>query len=582
MAIDELNSSVGGGSKVLNMWKDRIRAGVRYRTQYGRSKEWGKYKSMYRGFWGEKVVPVNIIYAIGRALIPQVYFRNPRISVIPAKPGYSPHSWVLESIDNYFIRELRIKGELKTTVLDCYLCGRSPLIYGYDSEWGYNPNFLSDEVEDASLTSFNQKGQKIEYNYDVKPGMPWMLRCNPADFVVPWGTRRWEDAQWFAFRKMRMLRDIKEDPKYRNKSNLKAAFKTKLDGGMESKPEDQGRKGWQEDEQSEWVELWEIHDQRTGRVFALSMDHPKFLRDEFDYLQIEGLPADVVGFNEDPDYFWWPPDARMIYVQQNELNDIRTMAKRHRRVALLKVLYDKGLVGKDELEKLLDGDPKAAVGIDSGTSGDVRKAVALFQSHVPPDLYGAAREVREDVREIIGFSRNQMGSFEAPSGRRTAHEAEIVRAASMIRIDERRDAMADQLERSMRRINQIIFENWTTERVVDIVGPDGAKYWVRFTGREIRGEFNYKVNPEEAMPMNQATIKQEAAQFLELSAKMPEVNRKYLLEAYARRFDWIDVKQLLPGEGPGRSPEKAMMFHDFMRKQGAGQSSFPELGGQGG
>ena len=165
----------------------------------------------------------------------------------------------------------------------------------------------------------------------------------------------------------------------------------------------------------------------------------------------------------------------MIEVQQTELNDIRTMAKAHRKVALLKVLYDKTLK-PDELAKLLDSDPKAAVGIDVGPQGDIRKMVALLQSHVPPDFRSAAAEVREDIREIVGFSRNQMGAFEAPGGRRTATEAEIVRVASLIRVDERRDIMADMLSSIVRGMNQIIFENWTAERIVDIVGEDGARY----------------------------------------------------------------------------------------------------------
>ena len=564
-------------TKSLETWKSEIRLGVKYRTIFGRAKDWITYKNQYRGFWDKSIVPVNIIYSIGRALIPQVYFRNPRINVTAMKPGYTMHARVVERLDNYFIRELGLKDELKSMILDCYLCGRGPGILGYDTEYGFNPSFMSDEYEDSTLTSFGKKGVKIEYNVNVKPGMPWFLRCNPEDFIVPWGTRKWQEAQWYAFRKMRKLSDIKEDPKYSNTSSLKAPYGNKLESNTDSKPEGQFRFS-EEDSKNEWVELWEIHDQRTGRVFVISLDHDKWLRDDYDYLQIEGLNARVLGFNEDPDFFWWTPDARLIEVQQAEMNDVRTMAKKHRRVALLKVLYDKGMLKKDELTKLLDEDPKAAVAIDAGPQGDVRKAVALFQSHVPPDLTLAAREIREDVREVVGFSRNQMGAFEAPSGRRTAHEAEIVRAASMIRIDERRDVMADLLSDVMRGINQIVFTNWGAERVIDIVGDDGARYWIRFTGKEIRGEFNYKISPEETIPEDKRTRKAEALEFIEIAKQVPGTNMKYLLESYAAQMDWLDPKMLFPGQGAGRSPEKAMLFNDFMKMGGGGQSSFPGLG----
>ncbi len=552
------------GSKILEQWKGDIRAGIKYRNVFGRAKEWARYKNMYRGYWDSETVPVNLVYALGRSLIPQTYFRNPRISVVPRLPGYSPHAAVLERVDNYMIGELGIKNQLKSMILDCYLCGRGPGIIGYDTEFGFNPKFMStDYAQDTSLTSFNKEGELIEYTDEVKPGMPWFLRCNPMDFIVPWGTARWEDAQWFAFRKMRMLSDIKDDPKYKNKSNLTAPYKHKLEGS-ENRPELQMRLS-EENPEKEWVELWQVHDKKSGRVFVISLDHEKFLRDDIDYLQTEGLPAVCAGFNEDPDFFWWSSDVRMIEKQQLELNDIRTMAKKHRRVALLKVLYDKGMVGKDALVKLLDGDPKAAVEIDAGSSGDIRKAVALFQSHVPPDLIPAAQEVREDVREIIGFSRNQMGSFEAPGGRRTAHEVETVRSASMIRIDERRDTMADTLEVIIRKMNQLVFEHWTEERVVDIVGPDGARLWVKFTGKQIRGEFAYKINPEESIASNQMVRRDEDKQLLELATKIPGLNTQYLVESYARQFDWLDPKLLFPGAGPGRSPERPMMFTDLQR-----------------
>lgn len=562
----------------LDYWKSAIRLGVKYRQVYGRSQEWKAYKNMYRGLWKDTIVPVNIVYALGRSIIPQIYSRNPRIAVHSRKPGYNMHARVVERVDNYLIKETGLKYELKSSALDCYLCGRGPIVLGYDSEYGYNPSFLSSDYTDLTLSQYSKKGDRIEYSDNVKPGFPWAMRTSPTDFIVPWGTSRWQDSQWFAIRKMRMSRDIKEDPKYSNVGDIRGLYKSRMESSAEGKPEGNTH-GFEDDSINEWVEMFEIHDKRTQSIRCLSLDHDTWLRKpEFDHLQVDGLNAEVLGFNEDPDYFWWTPDVRLIKVQQEELNDIRTMAKKHRRVALLKVLYDKGIVGKDELSKLLDEDPKAAVGIDAGANGDVRKSVALFQSHVPPDLITAAREVREDVREIIGFSRNQMGSFEESSGRRTATEAGIVKAASMIRIDERRDIMADMLEKIIRKENQLIFQNWQAERLIDIIGEDGAKYWIRFTGPEIKGEFAYIINPEEAIPEDRRTRRAEIMEYIQVASQTPGIDMKYLLESYAAQLgDWLDPKLIFPGEGAGRSPEKAMQFTDFMRMGANAESRFPGL-----
>lgn len=557
-------------------WQDAIRLAQRYRRIYGRSQDWKRYKQYYRGFFGPGQIPVNIIYSTIRSMIPQVYFRNPKVYITPNRPGFFAQSQLLERLDNWLIPEMGIKNTMKSELLDVALCGRALGIHGYDSEYGFNPQFASPEIlGNVTTTSFSSdSGDRIEYNGNVKPGMPWYMRCSPNDFVVPWGTNKWEEAPWFAFRKMRMLKDLQEDPKYDNTKDLTAFYKSSLDTSDAS---DSRLK--EEDADNNWVELWEIHDQKTGKVFCITLDGDDYLRNEKDFMQIEGLPADTFGFNEDPDHFWWMPDCRLIEPQQLELNDIRTMSKHHRRVSLLKILYDKGLMKKEELEKLLDGDVKTAVGIDAGgMNGDIRKAVALFQSHVPPDLAKAANETREDIREVVGFSRNQMGSFEQPSGRRTAHEAEIVRAAAMIRIDERRDIMADHLTNIIRKTNQTIFTNWNEEKVIDVVGPEGARLWVRFSGKDIKGEYNYKINPEEAVYSSRQAQRGDALQFIELAQKIPGIDLPYVTQAYAQTFDWIDPKLMFPGTGPGRSPERALPINQYQRvvQQGA-QQGIPGL-----
>ena len=243
-------------SKSLKELQENVREGIRYRTLYGQSKSWRVYRNMYRGFWRKDVVPVNIMFSIARSIVPQVYFRNPRVSVMPTMPGFGLHAMLLERLDNYLINETGLKRELKSNVLDCFFTGRGPGIIGYDSEYGFNPSFAASEFEDSSLSSFNKKGEKIEYNYNVKPGMPWYLRVNSDDFVVPWGTSTWRTAPWFAFRKMRRLRDCKEDPKFKNTSSLVGPYRSILDGSQDGAPEKVQSAQFPSDNEQEWVELW--------------------------------------------------------------------------------------------------------------------------------------------------------------------------------------------------------------------------------------------------------------------------------------------------------------------------------------
>ena len=98
--------------------------------------------------------------------------------------------------------------------------------------------------------------------------------------------------------------------------------------------------------------------------------------------------------------------------------------------------------------------------------------------------------------------------------------------------------------------------------------PDGAKYWIRFTGPEIKSEFTYKVNAEESAPADTRTRREDARSFLEIAMNTPGINTQYLLECYADQYDWLDPKLLFPRQGPGGSPENAMLLNDYVRMMG--------------
>src|SRR5690606_15404001 len=121
-------------------------------------------------------------------------------------------------------------------------------------------------------------------------------------------------------------------------------------------------------------------------------------------------------------------------------------------------LYKDGMIDENELQKLLWGDIDA-VGIGIKVNGEPSQAIMALQPHIPADLVMATNETRMDMREITGFSRNQLGEYDK-STRRTATEAAIVEQAASIRVDERRDVLADVLVDIVKAINETIFDYW--------------------------------------------------------------------------------------------------------------------------
>lgn len=537
----------------LDKWKDKIKDGLKFQIEYGESKKWNDYYKYYRGDFKKGILPANLFFPFCRSLIPRVYFRDPRVSVTAAKPGYEIQAKVVEAVDNWLIREIGLKYQIKLMIQDGFFYGTGPGIHGFDSEWGFKP---SDIVAKAVYEEMGIEVPEKEVHQDIKikGGMPWFLRVQPDDFVVPWGCVDIDSAPWCAYRVYRTLDEVKKDSIYENKRGLTATFSQKVNPEEQSgrEIEEEGASAALETEEQEYVELWIIHDAREKKIMVLARNHDKWLRHEDDDLQIEGLPVQVLQFNPDGRQFWAIPEAKIMEPQQLELNEIRTQQMKHRRISTIKFLYDQQKIDKDEVDKMLS----EKVGPGVKVQGPPGNSVLLLTPQMPISLTQDAQEVRGDVREMIGFSRVEVGEHPGPP-RKTKYEVQAVREAHMIRIDERRDMVADLLVNIIRKINQMIFSWWTTEQAIPIVGEDLAQYWVSYTGPEIKGEYHYKIDPESGMPVTENIRRQEAFMMFEAFKGDQLINQEELRRHVLSQFKGINPDKFIikqPAMGPGGMP----------------------------
>ena len=506
----------------VKQWQSLIRQGMKFQESYGDSKNWERYKKYYRQQFKSNVVPVNIVFAMLRSLVPQVYFRNPKIVVTPTRPGLLPelNARVIQRVDNWIIREIGIKNQYKKMIQDAFLCGTASGILGYDSEFGFD----TAQAENSSLTlsSYSDSGDKIEYNSNVSPGMPWFLRARPEDVIYPWGCTGADSARWFALRIMRPLEDVKKDSKYSNTKNLKGSFIptiTTADGDKQLyNPND----GASHENTTEWVELFECHDVATGKVYVLTMQEglDKFLRSDVDEMQIDGLGIETITFNPDSDYVYGVPDAKIIEPQMLELIDIRTQSQKHRRINILKTLVRKGVMTQADMQKVLSSDVGAFAEVESeGVLSDNILNLNPGVSGILQDLIQQGVIAKEDANEIVGVPRTAQGAYQGKT-HISASETNRVASSFGIRLDERRDIISDSILRVIRRVNQIIFTRWTSERVTDIIGPDGAKWWIKYTGPQVRDEYAITIELEDSAPLDTETKIGQATRVAEVWSKL--------------------------------------------------------------
>jgi hypothetical protein len=249
----------------------------------------------------------------------------------------------------------------------------------------------------------------------------------------------------------------------------------------------------------------------------------------------------------------------------------------HRRLSIVRILAQTNSISKEEAMKLIGPDVVPIVWVD----GPIDQAVKVMQSStVPNELYRSEAAVRDDVRETLGFSRNEFGEFQGGRESPTATEAQIVKAASEIRVDERRDMVADILVSLTHDINTIIFKHWTEEQVVDVVGPGGVPIWVAFKPAMLRrGKYEISVDPDQSIPMTKELKERKAMMVYEAFKLNPLIDpvklTAYLLHnMHGVAFD--DMMRGLP-EGAGLSQEQPLGISQFGQLVQNVQQKAPQL-----
>lgn len=560
----------------VEYWVEQIRAGEKWRDDCTSRARWEIWDKYYAGDFKKSVLPKNIFFTMVRTIVPRIYFRNPSVSITPCKPGpaHAVLAKILERIDNKLITMMGMKQTLQMMVQSAYMYGTSPGILGFGALYTPSPDI---GVTQAPLST---EGYNLEYRQGMLPNMPWFLDCDLDCFVVPRGIRRMEEARWNVLWTRRPVEEVKDDPRLKNTEDIKG-----VNNKMSYRLTDMGDVY----DPVEYVNLAQVRDLRTGRVFILAPDvTDKVLLDVEDDLQYNnGFPHFPLIFNPQSRKPWGVPDSKILEPFQLEINETKTLTMKHRRISIVKMLVKSGMLKEEQAQRMVSDEVMAIVEVDGDPQTDVR---VLEGNNIPQELITHEQMLMQDVREMTGFGRNQFGEYGTGSADRTAHEAEIVKMASEIRVDERRDKVADLLVNVIQHIHNVIFKHWTQQQVIDIVGPMGLPIWVQFTGQMLKaGAYEVKVDPDTSLPETKALREQRAKEFYALASQNPvfdpvKVSSFLLHEHYGVAFDDMIRGAPMAGVmGPVDLPTAIQTFQGMMQMAqqigGGQQRQLPQGGG---
>lgn len=557
-----------GGKPDTGWWMAQIRQGIAFRKKYAHENQWPAWRRYYRGEFPVGIIPVNLFFRMVRTIVPRTYFRNPSISVIATKPGLEQQVFaqLIERIDNKLIRTMGVKQQMKRMVHNAFMFGTAIGKLGFGAEFTPTP-----EIFDTSAPTDQtpKLSRRVEYNQLVEPNFPWFMSVHPGHFIVPNMLESFEGTPWVGMWVRRPLDDVQADPRMKNTKGLKSS----------SGPGLRGRDTGLGEPRQNYIDLVEVRDMRTGKVMILApYSTDKVIYYDDDAMQINRRPNYYPAiFNPDDEVFWGVPDAKILEPIQLEANETRTLQMRHRRISLVKLLYKTKTIAKEELEKLLNGDVMAAVEV----LGELSDIDTITLGGIPEGLIAADAIIQADARDTLGFSRNQSGDYASQKSHNapTAFEAKVVDEASNIRIDERRDVLADVLVNMFEDANPIVFDKFTEEQVVQVVGPEGIPLWVAFKPAMLKSaRYEMTIDPDSSVPETKDLRTQKAlATYERLKTNPlidPQLLTKYLLhELHGVQFDNMmrSVMNNAAAGVSGGTPQNPMTPEQLMQAMAAQQ-----------
>lgn len=537
----------------LPWWHLQVNRGIEWRKRTAKEEHWSKIQKYYEHTFDDPLQPnFNLIYMLANSLVPSLVFQSPNVVNTARRPEYQYWATFFDSIDNWLIDEMELNSILKEAVLQGFLFNTFALKLGYDFvENAPNGKLTFDPIEGC-------------IDRTRKTNMPWIDLITPDRLILAPGTRSIRNCPWVAILYTIPVAVMKN-------LGYKGVSATHVPDSLPK-----GNKDWVEQfgDDHGYVSFYEVHNAEDGTWFCFDVNGKMIQDKEEDPCAVDGLPIEVVTFNPGVTSIWGTPDSLYIETQFLEGNECRRDGRIQRKVAALKFLYDKALLTREDVEKILIGPPTTAVAVSLPDDKKINECIIPLNPSINVGYLEYQKAVLNDAQLLSGVGPNQFGTF-AP-GRRTKYETQVVEERNLLRTGARRQDIADVVANLMYKINRLVVRYWKAPVVQKVVGVDAAMRWVSAIPSEfseIATNLVTKVNVESMTPVSKDARRQEMIQVLQLLTKMQGVNVLPLINTFLSSFDWSDVSKVLPEVN--QSP-MGMQEYAASQQQLAGSPGLPD------
>jgi len=525
-------------------------------------------------------VDVNMAWANLMAIMPTLYWRNPRVIARPKRPQDVEKAPVLEAAVQHALSKMGTQRVIQRLIIDAHCMAFGLVKLGYrtrDVQVAVKINRQSgemtvvDETEEIELSEFD-----VEQRTLAVGERPVLKRVSLLSAWLDPLCGDFADSEWVCEEVIRDVAEVKKDPKYKNTSKLtatgpindlfatsQAPSRSAPEITQEQGPYASGLTSLARVKDNQIV-LWEFWHKTEDRLYVVAPHQNVMLRDDdnpspffpFAALQL-GVPVPDTPYPIPPNSVWKP--------QQKELNKIRTYTLDHIKREIPKHIIDGSRVPPQMQADLREG-VQQVIFSEGSPEGMV---ASLPANPVSPDTWRCEATVKTDVQQITGIADFQRAAA-APEGT-TATEVRAIANSTAARIDYQRYQVSEIARWIATGVHKLLRIYWDREEWIKVTGI--AWHFQKLDAQALDGEYEIDIDVGTQLPPDKALEKKNALDQFSILAPIA-VQRPDLL-----KFDEL-VRYLMEKlEVP--NPERFLVSDDVNRPP-ADPADEEELLAQGG
>lgn len=473
VGVSESPSAASEETEVTS-WLRTIEATLKWRDGLFDRMGLARYINEYKNNWdflqasvSIPIIPINLVYAYTKTEIARLYFRDPWITVNAKRKEDLLSAQLAEQIINYTWQELKLKQQIKLTLLEALLAGHSWIKVGYAAEFG--------TVEAQPKTNRGpgrpKKETEVDTNEFIRSESVFAYYVPYKDVIFdPSATfPATHNARWMAHRVVRPLRAVVESGIYENTQLLKP--NTYIDDpNVPYDMPDSIKEAFGKDVRS--VVLWEIYDLDHQVITTVSPGCPRKLREVPIPEYLNGsFPFVQFAFNPVPGDVYPMSDIAAHEGQILELTKMASIEMNHLKRWNRQMLMREGALTPEEESKFKDANDGAVIKVQ-GASGEALSQIVDIVPYAPvqADIYGIFNQIYQLWQVISGQSAADQGG-QAKTQTRTLGELRMSAQGSKSRAEEKIDALEDSIAEVARKILNIIQKKYDMPKMARIVGP---------------------------------------------------------------------------------------------------------------